>query len=181
MPCLASPPVRYALESTARSAARFLRFSAGSALPTMISWLAAFCCRFFATSSTTPLRECSAGHSCFSLGKSHWLSFDAWGGGGGGFSTVTCVEPCAVRPGASVAVAFTVMAPGAAPVVFTVAVLSLPLMVPAELVQFDTVTGTLSGLLALQVIVDVLPACTVDGLAEQLIVGGFFGGSGFTV
>jgi hypothetical protein len=54
-------------------------------------------------------------------------------------------------------------------------------MVPAELVQFDTVTATPSGLLALQVIVDVPPACTVDGLAEQLIVGGFFGGSGFTV
>jgi hypothetical protein len=65
--------------------------------------------------------------------------------------------------------------------VFKVAVLSVPLMVPAELVQFDTVTATLSGLLALQVIVDVPPACTVDGLAEQLIVGGFFGGSGFTV
>jgi hypothetical protein len=60
-------------------------------------------------------------------------------------------------------------------------VLPVPLIVPAELVQFDTFTSTLSGLVALQVIVDVPPVCTVDGLAEQLIVGGFFGGSGFTV
>jgi len=77
--------------------------------------------------------------------SSHWGSRTGsastlFGGGGGGFSTVTCVVPWAVRPRTSVAVAFTVIGPGAAPVVFKVALLPVPLIVPAELVQFDTVT-----------------------------------------
>src|SRR5207302_7060695 len=139
MPCLASPPVRYALESTARSAARFLRFSAGSALPTMISLLSGFCCRFFATSSKTALQVLSTLQGFFSLGKSHWLSFDAWGGGGGGFSTVTCVEPCAVWLRASVSVAFTVISPRAASAASKLPVLPVPPMVLFEHVSFDTV------------------------------------------
>src|ERR1700704_4289395 len=102
-------------------------------------------------------------------------------GGGGGFCNVSWVEPCAVRPRVSVAVALTVNATGAAPAVFNVPVLPLPLMVPLVDVQLETVTGTPSGLLALHVTVAVPPTSKVDGLAEQLIVGGFFGGSGFTV
>ena len=47
-------------------------------------------------------------------------------------------------------------------------------------VQPPTVTGTLSGLVQVQVIVAVPPVCKVVGLAEQDICGGFFGGS-FTV
>src|SRR5580693_9216247 len=92
MACFASPPERYALPSTARSAARFLRFSVGSALPTITSLLSAFCCRFLATSSRIALQVLSTRQGFFSLGKSHWLSLAAFGGGGGGFSNVAWVE-----------------------------------------------------------------------------------------
>src|ERR1700716_1515309 len=102
-------------------------------------------------------------------------------GGGGGFCNVSWVEPCALRPLVSAAVAVTVTEPGEVPAVFSVAVLPLPLTVPLVAVQLETVTGTPSGLVALQVIVAVPPTSRVDGLAEQLMVGGFFGGSGFTV
>jgi hypothetical protein len=54
-------------------------------------------------------------------------------------------------------------------------------MFPELAVQFATVTGTPSGLLQLQFTVTLAPDCTLVGLAEQLMVGGFFGGSGFTV
>ena len=47
-------------------------------------------------------------------------------------------------------------------------------------VQLLTVTGTLSGLVQVQVMVELPPACKLEGLAEQDMVGGFFGGS-FTV
>src|SRR6202795_2305671 len=115
IPCLASPPTRYALELRARSAARFLRFSVGSALPTMTSLLSGFCCRFLATSSKMALQVLSTRQGFFSLGKSHWLSLDAFGGGGGGFSTVTCVVAWPVRPRESVQVAPMLIVPGAAP------------------------------------------------------------------
>jgi hypothetical protein len=62
-----------------------------------------------------------------------------------------------------------------------VAVLPLPETVPLLAVQLETVTGTPSGLVQLQVTVTLAPACTLDGLAEQLMVGGFFGGSGLMV
>jgi hypothetical protein len=62
-----------------------------------------------------------------------------------------------------------------------VAELPLPETFPVVAVQFEIETGTPSGLVQLQVMVTLAPACTVDGLAEQLIAGGFFGGSGFTV
>jgi hypothetical protein len=78
-------------------------------------------------------------------------------------------------------VALTVMVPGAAPPVERVAVLPLPETVPLLAVQPDTVTGTPSGLVQLQVTVTLAPACTLDGLAEQLMVGGFFGGNGLMV
>jgi hypothetical protein len=42
------------------------------------------------------------------------------------------------------------------------------------------VTGTLSGLVQVHVIVAVPPVCTLVGLAEQETCGGFLGGS-FTV
>src|SRR5277367_3668139 len=156
MPSCASPLVRYAFESTARSAARFLRFSDGSALPTMTSLLSAFCCRFLATSSRMALQVLSTRQGFFSLGKSHWLSLLACGaGGGGGFSTVTCVVAAGdFNPRESVQVALTVIVPADAPVVFRVAVLPLPLMLPPVALQSPTVTGTLSGLVQLQVMVE---------------------------
>src|ERR1700682_588863 len=85
-------------------------------------------------------------------------------GGGGGFCNVSWFEPCAVRPRESVAVAVTVTAPGAAPAVFNVPVLPLPLMVPLVDVQLETVTGTPSGLLALHVTVAVPPPSKGGGL-----------------
>jgi hypothetical protein len=87
----------------------------------------------------------------------------------------------AVKPRESVQVAPTLIVPGDAPVVFSVAELPLPEMVPLVAVQLETETGTPSGLVQLQVTVALAPACTLAGLAEQLMVGGFFGGSGFTV
>src|SRR6202007_2119279 len=114
MAFLASPPERYAFESTARSAARFGRFSLGSALPTITSFASASCCRRSATSSRIALQVLSTRHGFFSFGKSHWLSLLAFGGGGGGFSTVTCDEEFAVSPRESVQVALTVIWSGAA-------------------------------------------------------------------
>src|SRR6202043_2265628 len=99
--CLASPPVRYAFELRARSAARFFRFSVGSALPTTTTFASASCCRRRATSSRMALQVLSTRHGFFGFGKSHWLSLLAFGGGGGGFSTVTCVDEFAFRPGQS--------------------------------------------------------------------------------
>ena len=104
----------------------------------------------------------------------------ACGGGGGGFSTLTCVEAFAVRPRESVQVAVTVTGPAEAPVVVRLALLPLPVTLPPLEVQLLTVTGTLSGLVQVHVIVEGEPVCTVAGSAEQDMVGGFFGGS-FTV
>jgi hypothetical protein len=153
-----------------------------SALPTMTSLLSAFCCRFLATSSRMALQVLSTRQGFFSLGKSHWLSLLASGaGGGGGFSTVTCALVAGdFNPRESVQVALTVIVPAEAPAVFSVAVLPLPLMLPPVALQSPTVTGTLSGLVQLQVMVELPPACREVGLAEQLMVGGFLGGS-FTV
>src|SRR5712692_8206996 len=122
MACLASPPDRYALELTARSPARFLRFSPGSALPTMTSLASGSCCSRWATSSRMALHVLSTRHGFTLLGKSHSLSLLASGGGGGGTSTVTVLELAAVRPRESVHVAFTVIGPAPAPVVLRVAV-----------------------------------------------------------
>src|SRR5580693_8988730 len=110
MACFASPPERYALPSTARSAARFLRFSVGSALPTITSLLSAFCCRFLATSSRIALHSLSTRHGfpIFAIfEKSHSLNLLACGGGGGGTSTVTWLDAEAVKPRESVQVALT--------------------------------------------------------------------------
>jgi hypothetical protein len=59
-------------------------------------------------------------------------------------------------------------------------VLSVPETLPPVDVQPATVTGTLSGLVQLQVMVELPPVCKELGFAEQDMVGGFFGGS-FTV
>ena len=77
-------------------------------------------------------------------------------------------------------VADTVMVPADAPVVFRVPVLPVPEMLPPLAVQSVMFTGTLSGLVQVQVMVELPPACKDVGLAEQENVGGFFGGS-FTV
>src|SRR5580704_1855342 len=102
-------------------------------------------------------------------------------GGGGGFSTVTSVEACAVRPRVSVQVAPTVMEPGDAPAVLSVAEPPPPETVPPLAVQLATETETLSGLVQLADKFTVPPACRLVGLAEIDIVGGFLGGNGFTV
>jgi hypothetical protein len=104
----------------------------------------------------------------------------ACGGGGGGFSTVTELEDEAVKPRESVQVALMVIGPGDAPVVFKVAEFPLPEMLPPLEVHPPTVTGTLSGLVQVQLIVAEVPVWTDDGLAEHEICGGFLGGS-FTV
>jgi hypothetical protein len=87
------------------------------------------------------------------------------------------VEACELSPRESVHVAVTVIGPGDAPEVLRVAVLSLPETLPLLAVQLATVTGTLSGLLQLHVMVELPPPCSELGLAEQDMVGGFFGGS----
>src|SRR5579863_264125 len=102
-------------------------------------------------------------------------------GGGGGFSTISCVEACPVRPRVSVQLALMVTGPADAPAVLRAAVLPAPESVPPVAFQFATETETPSGLVQLQVIVAESPTFTLDGLTEQLMVGGFFGGSGFTV
>src|SRR5512133_175353 len=101
MACLASPPERYAFASTARVAARFLRFSFGSTLPTMTTFESASCCRRWATSSSTALQVLSTRHGLTGLGNSHSLNLLAvggGGGGGGGFSTFTVAEPELFKP-----------------------------------------------------------------------------------
>jgi hypothetical protein len=126
------------------------------------------------------LQVLSTRQGFFTFGKSHWLSLLAFGGGGGGFSTVTWAEEFAVRPRESVQVALTVIWPGDAPVVLRVPVLPLPETVPPVALQPATFTGTPSGLVQVQVMVAVPPVWSEVGLAVQLMVGGFLGGS-FTV
>jgi hypothetical protein len=114
------------------------------------------------------------------LGYAHSFTLLACGGGGGGFSTVTKLVVEAVKPRESVQVAPIVMGPDEAPVVFRVAEFPLPEMLPPLEVHPPIVTGTLSGLVQVQLMVDEVPAWTIDGLAEHEICGGFFGGS-FTI
>jgi hypothetical protein len=77
-------------------------------------------------------------------------------------------------------VALTVIGPAGAPVVVSVAVPASPETLPPVALHPLIVTGTLSGLVQVQVTVEGVPAWTDVGLAEQDMVGGFFGGS-FTV
>ena len=94
----------------------------------------------------------------------------ACGGGTGGFSTVTELEVEAVKPRESVQVALILIDPGEAPVVSRVAEFPLPEILPPLEVHPPTVTGTLSGLVQVQVMVAGLPGWTVDGLAEQDVI-----------
>jgi hypothetical protein len=50
-------------------------------------------------------------------------------------------------------------------------------MLPLLAVQSPTVTGTLSGLVQVQLMVEDVPVKTVVGFAEHERAGGFFGGS----
>ena len=93
----------------------------------------------------------------------------------------TCVEACVARPRESVQVAFTVTGPGCSPAVFKVADVPLPETVPAEDVQFATETGTPSGLVQFPERFTVPPGVRSVGFADRDMVGGFLGGSGFTV
>src|ERR1035441_10097384 len=101
--------------------------------------------------------------------------------GGGGFSSVTCVDACPVKPRESVQVAVTVTGPAGAPAVLRVAVLPLPETVPAVDVQFAPETGTLSGLVQLADRLTLPPVTRSEGFADNDMVGGFFGGSGLIV
>ena len=85
------------------------------------------------------------------------------------------------RPRLSVQVAVIVAVPGDAPAVLKVAVVPFPVTVPPLAVQLETETGTPSGLVQVQVKVAEPPTVTEDGSAVQLMVGGFFGGSGLIV
>jgi hypothetical protein len=91
------------------------------------------------------------------FGYAHSFTLVACGGGGGGFSTVTELEAEAVKPRESVQVALILTTPGEAPVVFRVAVFPLPEILPPLEVQPPTVTGTLSGLVQEQEMVDEVP------------------------
>jgi hypothetical protein len=91
------------------------------------------------------------------LGYWHSFSLLACGGGGGGFSTVTEAVVEAVKPRESVHVALIVTVPAGAPVVFRVAELPLPEMLPPVAVHPPTVTGTLSGLVQVQEMAAVPP------------------------
>ena len=57
----------------------------------------------------------------------------------------------------------------------------LAITLPPVAVQFATEIGTPSGLVQAAVRVTLPPGVTVEGLADNDMVGGFFGGSGFTV
>ena len=94
--------------------------------------------------------------------------------------TITCVEALVLKLRESEQDALTVIGPAEAPVVVSVAELPLPEMLPPLAVQLETVTGTLSGLVQVEVRLIGVPTCTVVGFAETDMVGGFFGGS-FTV
>src|SRR5579871_1426619 len=102
-------------------------------------------------------------------------------GGGGGFCRVTCVVACVLKPRESVQLAVTVTGPADNPDVFNTAELPLPETVPPVAVQFATETGTLSGLLQVAERFTFPPVTNSVGLADSDMVGGFFGGSGFTV
>jgi hypothetical protein len=65
--------------------------------------------------------------------------------------------------------------------VVKVAELPLPETLPPVAVQFATEVGTPSGLVQEAVRVTLPPGATVEGFADKDMVGGFFGGSGFTV
>jgi len=94
---------------------------------------------------------------------------------------VTSVAAWLYRPRVSVQPAVTVIVPGAAPAVLKVAVLPLPETVPPVAAHLETVVETPSGLVQDAVTVTVPPGATLVGLADNDIVGGFLGGSGFIV
>jgi hypothetical protein len=103
------------------------------------------------------------------------------GGGGGRFSTVTSIDARAFSPRESLQVALTAITPGDTPVVFSITETPVPETLPPIDVQ-EMVTGTPSGLAQLADKFTVPPVGTLFGLAEiDDRVGGFFGGSGFTI
>ena len=90
-----------------------------------------------------------------SLCSSWTNSGDGWGG----FCTSTMAVTGVFRPRESVQIALTVIGPGEAAVVFKVAILTAPLeILPPLAVQLPTVTGTLSGLVQGQLMLEDVPA-----------------------
>jgi hypothetical protein len=75
----------------------------------------------------------------------------------------------------------TVTEPGGTPAVLSVAEVPVPETVPPVELQFATETGTLSGLVQFADRFTVPPASTLVGLADNEMVGGFFGGRGLMV
>ena len=94
---------------------------------------------------------------------------------------MTWVEACPVKPRESVQVAVTVNEPAGTPAVLRVAELPLPVTLPALEVQLATETGTPSGLVQFADRFTLPPVTRSVGFADNDIVGGFFGGNGFTV
>ena len=90
-------------------------------------------------------------------------------------------KPSPVKPRESEQVALTVICAGrSARRIQGCRSCRLPEMLPPVAVQLETVTGTLSGLVQVEVMVDVARPARIVGFAEQDMVGGFFAGS-FTV
>jgi hypothetical protein len=101
----------------------------------------------------------STRHGLLTLGYAHSFTLVACGGGGGGgFSIVTVLEVEADKPRESVQMAPIVMGPEEAPAVFRVAEFPLPEILPPLEVHPPTVTGTLSGLVQTQLMVEDVPA-----------------------
>src|SRR5262245_54773322 len=126
---------RYALALMARWPASVLLFSVGCCLPTTTRRASASRCSRRATSSNAALAALST-RATIRL-KLIELIWDAsggagGGGGGGGACTVTLAVSEAVRFLSSETLQVTLTVPGAAPAVFKVAVLPVPLTVPAE-------------------------------------------------
>src|SRR2546423_67729 len=126
------------------------------------------CWAFKATSSKTALARLST-YALFGLNSS-WLSLCAVGRAAGAGSTATVATVKELTSRSSVAVARTLTGPGVASVVSSVARL-LPGVnrPPFELNRM--VTGRLSGLVALQEMVEVSPTRTLLGDAVQFMVG----------
>src|SRR5215469_16246605 len=86
--------------------------------------------RRLATSSRMAFAVLSTRHGLFRSGN--WIELILLQvGGGGGFSMPTVVVHCPVKPRESVAVTVTLIGPEGAPVVSRVAVVPVPLILPA--------------------------------------------------
>ena len=153
----ASPPVDVGLDVDSTLSSQILTLlPSDRQLPTTTSLASGSCCSLAATSSSMALQVLSTRHGFLALGYSHSFSLLACGGGGGGgggLFTVTVLEAEAFKPRESVQVALTVIGPGEAPVVLRSRSFRCRTILPALALHPPTVTGTLSGLVQVQVMV----------------------------